>query len=1362
MRRSAATASAVLFVLLSTIVAVHARICTYKGGQLYIFERFYGPNGTEMNLNQAAQYMGPLWTGFTYCNGSTISTKDSLEIVRPLSNSSAINLTILREGAAKPKQFKSIAQAAAAVAKLNSSVHNVKNIKFSAAFTIPVFKPAPARTAPRRAKAAARAIIASIPGGQTNAHLLNRGLFDWVGDGIDWIGDKVGDAADALVGGAGTVVGWVSDRAGDIANGGKDMVTDAAAWAMSGAVDAACKTKMAHCESINQAIQDGEKCRQDIADSQIKHRPPKGSLALRQLADVMQPSPIRRHVKRQSIDPTDPFYKCIPLVSRNPSANPYHPLLTGMADSAVRYGGGFPIRTGDNFPCTAGQGKCTYTKTRETTTAHTTSFTVTASDSQTFAKSDSESWNRAKEDSMAKAITDITDENWQKTRTSETSGSVARELSHTFTKAHEESVAKTHGTTDETSTANMRSWDHEQTSGWSTEDGNEWGHTDEENSQTNWNDESNWNDGYESSNEVSTGCSVGGNSGVDAKGEAGASLVVSANLNGGITGGITSDRNMNKIHRESQTGSTGGALNNGGFIGKSSTDTRGGHHNEGRNGATTDRQGGSVTVTQGHTESDSTETRYGDTVSDAWTDGRTETSGWNIGQTDANGGSVSHSVGTTSTRGITDSNGRERHTETGRQGTTGNETRTEETVTISRSDQVSQEFPAGTCLYSACLPQVRSTVIPWGCRGSKPDEIKILTSEVQQIQMNNGKPICNDALMPCNGGSGAFTLFDDDLGFGSTIDGTNVLRVNRNLNVPKAPMEPMLVSRNMRYKAVFLPGTDPLSTGSSFAILDGDTVIWQTGLRNLGGPAPGDDPSATMETRIRVTTDGHLVQEARNILIKNRNNGDWITVWSSVPRHLNYTVGVYGEVGYALVLQDDGKLVLRDGVGARIWSSSPSECTNAWGYKYPLELRFPLAYSDPEPNFPGQIDPHNEIPASITWIGAGMSSDACDKGLQQNQGFRSKNKRFSIYLTSQGNLVLKDWTRTMWESKTANMWFTEPSSKYNMILSDLGQLVIRDHKKRAVWQTYNNIDIFSAPYFFMVLDEGDAVITNGNGSFIWSAQPTPIFGGWEEKPLINNLQVYYPSPKVICYDQCGECKKDSDWPKKPLINLVTRQCLGPNGPAPCNGAPEQDFHLDEHYSLLRWSQNTSMCVGNNVTVLAPCTLDRGWAMYGDGSMNQIYRPYTCLLPSGIAARCENPRMDKRWSHGPRMVETVASNSTRVLLPGETLMDPASGATFNILPTGDFQLKHPKRPQAQLQRNALTAADIKKFGTPTLEVQPNGLMQIIDYSGKHVYKTFGQKRPSEDGPATRLVFNTQGLKVMLRTGNEQSTWNLAYP
>ncbi|KAI8589875.1 hypothetical protein BDZ88DRAFT_451819 [Geranomyces variabilis] len=344
---------------------------------------------------------------------------------------------------------------------------------------------------------------------------------------------------------------------------------------------------------------------------------------------------------------------------------------------------------------------------------------------------------------------------------------------------------------------------------------------------------------------------------------------------------------MNRIHRNFQTASTGGSITNGGF-----------------------------------------------------TDGRTDTNGWNIGQTDANGGSTSHSLGTTSTRGITDSNGRESHIGNGRRGTAGPEHCTDETVTISRSDQVSQEFPAGTYLYSACQPQVRSTVIPWGCRGAGPDEIKILTSKVQQLQMSNGKPYATTPSCRATAPRARSSCLTTISALGPPSTEPTSCASTGTSTFPKPPWSP-------------------------FAILDADTVIWQTGLRNFGGPSAKDDPSATMDTRVRITSDGHVVQEARNILIKNRNLGEWINVWSSVPRNLNYTVDVYGEVGYAMVLQDDGKLVLRDGVGAKIWSSARSECTNAWGYKHPQELRFPLSYSEPEPYFPGQTDPHNELPARI-------------------------------------------------------------------------------------------------------------------------------------------------------------------------------------------------------------------------------------------------------------------------------------------------------------------------------------------------------------------------------------------------------------
>lgn len=165
--------------------------------------------------------------------------------------------------------------------------------------------------------------------------------------------------------------------------------------------------------------------------------------------------------------------------------------------------------------------------------------------------------------------------------------------------------------------------------------------------------------------------------------------------------------------------------------------------------------------------------------------------------------------------------------------------------------------------------------------------------------------LCNQALVSCSGPKQSFHLNDDDYGQAGTIEANNAMRQNRILVPPKGK-EPLLVNADTkRYSAVFLPSKAPDGVGaySSFAIQDDDVVIWDTDLHYFGGFSADGDRKTTIETRVRITPYGHLVQEARNIYQKGRNFGDWLTVWSSVPSHLNYTVGVYGDVGYMLILQ---------------------------------------------------------------------------------------------------------------------------------------------------------------------------------------------------------------------------------------------------------------------------------------------------------------------------------------------------------------------------------------------------------------------------------------------------------------------------
>ncbi|KAJ3174039.1 hypothetical protein HDU88_000006 [Geranomyces variabilis] len=1356
---------AVLCALVWGAVVSHARICTFNGGQLHVFDSMLNKNGKEMTLEEFADFMGPLWTGHAYCS-ETDAQKPVLEIIRPVTNGTNITLTIVKDGAAIPATItqrlaKQRALSKAAELAPRKKLHDLTPAMREAQRAAAAKRVKPPRFLDVKTEVRSRGFPDNRrqPGyhpASDSVQLARRNWFEdrWndiknvakdVGNGIkDFVTDPIGTVKKAIVGGAVNMA--------------------------EGAISAACdvhKIMKTVCDSVNDRIQADGECRQDIKDAKGQMR-----RSLDELREVME-NP-RRRVFRRRENPNDPFQTCLALVSKHPSANPYHDLLTGMKQANLRRGGAYPIRDGDNQACpSTNKGPCTYTKATEKTTTTVKSFTVTSADAKTYSKGNSQSWGQAKEQSETKAVTDILEKNWSKTKSREDTQTLADETSRTLTKTHEDSVADTHTVSNERSTADATTWNRDDTTGWSEEDGTDWSQTDETNWQDNHNQETNYNNALEERQDTTVGCNSGGTVG----GQAGIDIKLAS---GQISGSVATDRSTSKTKGNSNTQSKGGSMSIGGFKGGSTSNARGGHHTAGRSGGTTVSRGGSQTVTVGHTESDSRETRSSDTTADAFTHGVTKTKGWTIGSTDANGGSQSHQIGTTSTLGVTDNTGKEIRTDESNQSTKGWDNTTSISTTLTQTQTVGRTFDAGKCVYSVCMPAVTSVVVPFACRDAK-GEIQILTSEVQELDLDEkGQPICNAGLQSCYGDKAAFTLLDDDHGVAQTLEATNVIRVNQIISPPSS-LKPILVSENQRYTSGFLPARDPRSFGSSFYVKDGDTIIWETGLHNFGGRSAEDDENSIMETRIRITPYGHFVQEAKNILMKNRNLGDWMTVWSSVPGHLNYTVGVWGTTeGYTIVLQNNGKLVLRDGVGAKIWSSAPEECAHAYGYKYPDEYRFPLGYDEPEPNFPGQSDPHNDLPANIEWTGDTVWPFTCNSEegrinstLSQMQGIRSPNGRFSLYLSSTGNLILKDYYRTMWASNTADLWFTEPSSTYHLFVSPIGQITIRDDRKRLIWSTLNNIDTEAYPYFLSIYDGGDAIVSNRNRTMVWQTWPMRV-GNWtEEKPLINNLEVHYPVARTQCFKECGECKNEVDASEaKPFKNLATNLCLGPNGTSPCTGAPEQQWIFDSTFSLIRWAKNTSMCVGHNATVLGPCDVERGWSFYPDGSMNMIYRPYTCLYPDGRSRPCDNPRFDKRWSFGQRTIRTLETNGSTIMLSGEQMVDPKSKATFMLFPNGDLQLKSPKKPglptTRRLSENGLKL--LKKNGPPAFQVGLDGSVKIVNLLGNILYEQLALPDKEIVGAIGReneyyigLKFNPDGTKIMYRPERRASSvWSFGYP
>jgi len=278
------------------------------------------------------------------------------------------------------------------------------------------------------------------------------------------------------------------------------------------------------------------------------------------------------------------------------------------------------------------------------------------------------------------------------------------------------------------------------------------------------------------------------------------------------------------------------------------------------------------------------------------------------------------------------------------------------------------------------------------------------------------------------------------------------------------------------------------------------------------------------KVRIFVRNNGHLRIEATNFFVdekkenevnKNEKRGnegneneekkdeekkdEWLPIWDSLPINLQYNVGFSNKSNkyYLKFIQpkkatSEPVLELYDEYSVMIWTSAKyfTDTFNKGninphyrGYIFPMnyEVTFYKEMVIPEDYLYETKDPHNKLDASIKYIyteGVYTQETDCTVFLKSGEGIKSKNGRFKMYLTTTGNLIMKDGTTTIWESKTANMWFA--TTPYQLIIDQYGDLVLRDKDKYVLWISQSSVEnekgVF-LPYNFIINNEGEFYVT---------------------------------------------------------------------------------------------------------------------------------------------------------------------------------------------------------------------------------------------------------------------------------------------
>ncbi|KAJ3145489.1 hypothetical protein HDU86_000902 [Geranomyces michiganensis] len=487
-----------------------------------------------------------------------------------------------------------------------------------------------------------------------------------------------------------------------------------------------------------------------------------------------------------------------------------------------------------------------------------------------------------------------------------------------------------------------------------------------------------------------------------------------------------------------------------------------------------------------------------------------------------------------------------------------------ETFTTTNTIEVSIEevlVPPNTCRALACHPKVIAITIPWLCTSPIEDPAIIATNILLPDMNGAGYVECTTSIVDCE---------EINLPRFSTVDTTFLSANDRNSLVSGA-----IMLKDQYLQNTYVTGDDTLGLGDFKLYLDKTgnlilyqktTNIWETGIDYL----------ENYEFRLRTTDAGHIVQEAKGLTSDSGfGSEDWVITWASSPEAFEKTtIGVPGIPNeYKIILNEKG-FCLWDSQAVKIWCGGAQLTPNRFGFKHPQDYYLPTNMITAK-NERRQSDLHNDFevgyktiptvkplvksdtitsstnePFATTAISVKSRDVECFR-LLSNTGIETSNKRYKLVLETTGNLVFKDGTRTMWQSRSGGtvLDFTSILEEYssatvkngveiktgkrltlsavtegpfNLQLSETGQLIIVDAHNYVIWETISDTK-GTGPYTLELLDQGRIRIKDSLNVEVWQSWP-------DIRDDRHRIRI---RPDKVCYNRCEDCAKTCP-PRPPM------------------------------------------------------------------------------------------------------------------------------------------------------------------------------------------------------------------------------------
>ncbi|KAJ3311535.1 hypothetical protein HDU76_003096 [Blyttiomyces sp. JEL0837] len=682
--------------------------------------------------------------------------------------------------------------------------------------------------------------------------------------------------------------------------------------------------------------------------------------------------------------------------------------------------------------------------------------------------------------------------------------------------------------------------------------------------------------------------------------ESGSSSSDESGWNASGTGSVTVGAEENFLVGSASESATVSAT-----IGASGSHTDGSHQSVTNTGSSGSSDSVNIGRQSGSSDSSSVGGSRSDSISDSITNSKNHETNWQTSDSYASGNSQSHSVGSSNSYGTskTLSNDLQNTYQSAKNIDTNNGQTNETSLTLGVSIQAT--INPGVTVDVVYLTQAMFTQVPFLCKQADNQDT-VITVDMADLSKSTSNSKSLTVIAP-NQPPNYYQFNDNYLkqaNSANSITSENIVVVNQQTTAGTDVTGSKLMVLSSTNYEVWLEGFGQMYVKKKDAGGKTGTKVWMThtNVQRVTDQVVGGILYNKGSSRLLIDDFGHILIQVDNMFTNvgvtpynytyfntdTRQNvtDTFTTVWSNVPKHMMYQVGMK-KAGYTLILEEfpasanqvtNWNLILYDGGGSKVWCATGTQCNwaGSTGYRFPRNYLLPTDYPtdavDPYADTPDY--PHNYLNPAYTFTVANETvhiseNQRCGPLLVSGQGLTSPNGRFKLILDFSGNLIFKDGVRTMWETYTANVDFAIPP--YSLALSNRGSLYVTDTYGGLIVNTLVQNSIVRNSYI-TISDQGELQVHGTDGRPIWTSfdQINPGMSGFRA----------WTSRRAFCYAACRTCITKQP---KPLNMLLS------NGSDYTPWTP----YITAGQTLLPTVGDASLTVTNTSVTLGACTLFEG-------------------------------------------------------------------------------------------------------------------------------------------------------------------------